>query len=89
MASVLDLFIVLFDIKDIRIVYEAVSPIDKIIMIDKKKLNSDLIIVSMIVSFEKNPEVNGIAINIILDNPRIEIIRGELNILILIIRISW
>lgn len=51
-------------------------------------MNLEEIIVSMIRSLEKNPEVKGMAINIILDNPRIESTRGELFIFISIIRIS-
>lgn len=52
-------------------------------------LNFEEIIVSMIESLEKNPDVNGIAINIIPDNPKIDSIKGELFIFISIIRMSW
>lgn len=76
-VSGLDLNENLFDIKDIRKVYEAVIPIDRIIKNVIIKLNFEEIIVSIIMSLEKNPEVNGIAINIIPDKPKIDKTKGS------------
>lgn len=83
-----DFIKILFDVKDIRIVYEAVIPRDVIIRIDIIRFGFELIIVSMILSLEKNPDVNGIAIRVILDNPMIDNVKGELFIFESIIRIS-
>lgn len=44
---------------------------------------------SIIISLEKNPDINGIPIKAIEDNPIIDKLVGEFNWLIPIIRISW
>lgn len=84
-----DLIIILLEKLDIRIEYLAVNPIDIIIKIDNKLLILDEIIFSMITSFEKNPDINGIPIRAILVIPRVEIIKGLYIKFDLIIRISW
>lgn len=66
----------LLDINVIRIVYDAVNPIEKIIKYTIIRFSLEEIIDSIIESFEKNPDVNGIAISIILDNPKIDSVNG-------------
>lgn len=89
LVSGFDLIIFLLDVINIRIVYDDVIPIDIIIISDSIEFVFDIIIVSIIVSFEKNPDVKGIPINIILDNPIIVGIMGDVLIFISIIRMSW
>lgn len=84
-----DLIRVLFDDKDIRIEYEAVIPIDKVIMSIIIKFILDEIINSIIVSLEKNPDINGIPIKAILFSPRIDWVSGYFKKFNPIIRISW
>lgn len=71
-----DLIIDLFEKSVIRIEYEAVIPMDKIIKIDIMKFRFEVNINSIITSFEKNPDMNGIPIKAILLIPKIEIVNG-------------
>ena len=84
-----DLMLDLFEIKDIRIEYAAVIPIEDSITIDNIRFKFDEIIFSIIMSFEKNPDMKGIPIRAILLIPKIDKERGWLMKLIPIIRISW
>lgn len=79
----------LLENKDIRIEYEAVIPIDIIIIMDK--IDSILleIIFSIIASFEKNPDIKGIPISAMFVIPIIDKVSGVWLKLILIIRMSW
>lgn len=79
----------LLDRKDIRIVYEAVIPMEEIIKRDIMKLDLVLINISIIMSLEKNPEVNGSPIRVILDSPSIEDVKGDIFVFVSIIRMSW
>lgn len=85
----LDLISCLLECKDIRIVYEAVIPIDRVIRMSIVMLILDEIILSIIESFEKNPDMKGIPIKAILFTPKIDKVRGRWDRLIPIIRISW
>lgn len=85
----LDLIFDLLENVDIRIEYEAVIPIDKVINININILKFDEIIFSKIISFEKNPDINGIPIRAILFTPKIDKIIGKFIKFIPIIRISW
>lgn len=86
----LDLIIYLFDNINIRIEYEAVIPTDIIIVIISKDSIFDEIIFSIIMSFEKKPDIKGNPINDIIVIPKIEDVKEVLFIkLILIIRPSW
>lgn len=71
-----DLINDLFEKRVIRMEYDAVIPIDIIIKMDKVKFKLEVNINSMMTSFEKNPDMNGIPIRAILLIPRIDIIRG-------------
>lgn len=73
----------------VRIEYVAVIPIEEIIKIDKICVNIDFIIISIIISFEKNPDINGIPIKAIIERPITEAIIGEFFIMLPICRISW
>lgn len=73
----------------IRREYEAVNPIDKIIIIVNIHSIFEEIIFSMIISLEKNPDVNGRPIKAILVMVKITEIIGIFMLFILIIRISW
>lgn len=79
----------MFDKYIIRIEYDAVIPIEEIII--KVRIHSILeeIIFSMIISFEKKPEVKGSPIRAALVRPKIVVVIGILIVFILIIRISW
>lgn len=79
----------LLDNIDIRNEYDAVIPIDKIISINIRELKLEKIIFSKIISFEKNPDMNGIPIKANLFTPKIDKIIGKLMKLSPIIRISW
>lgn len=72
----LDLILDLLDNKDIRIEYDAVIPIDKIIRSNNSVLIFDLNIFSIIISFEKNPDMKGIPIRAILLIPKIVRVKG-------------
>lgn len=66
----------LFENKVMRMEYDAVIPIDNIIKVDRVKFKLDIIINSIITSFEKNPDMNGIPISAILLIPRMDNIKG-------------
>lgn len=74
---------------DIRNEYVAVIPIEITISEVSKDSNFNEINLSIIASFEKNPDMNGIPIKANLVIPKIEGVSGELIILIPIVRISW
>lgn len=73
----------------IRSEYDAVIPIDEIIMMVSKHSIFDEIIFSIIMSFEKNPEVKGRPIRAALVRPKMIEDIGILKLFFLIIRISW
>lgn len=87
--SGLDFNVNFIDVNVIRIVYDAVNPMDVIIIKERMRLKFEEIIISMIISLEKNPDVNGRAIKVILESPMIVGVSGELFINIPIIRMSW
>lgn len=85
-----DLMFSLFDIIDIRIEYDAVIPIDIIIIVDKINSSLEDIIFSIIKSFEKNPDVNGNPIRAMLVVPKTVDVNVEFIIEFdPIIRLSW
>lgn len=67
-----DLILNLFEENDIRIEYDAVIPIDKVIKISIIIFKFEDIIFSKIISLEKNPDINGIPINDNLFTPNID-----------------
>lgn len=71
-----DLILDLLDDSDIRTEYDAVIPIDSVISISIVKFKFDDIIFSRMISFEKNPDMNGIPISAILFTPRIDNVIG-------------
>lgn len=79
----------LFDSIDMRIEYDIVIPIEEIIINVNRDSIFNLISFSIIVSFEKNPDINGIPIKDILVKPSVVEVNGILNEFIPIIRISW
>lgn len=81
--------VILLEISVIRIEYSAVNPTDVIISIDKIHSSFDDIIFSIIISFEKNPDMKGIPINDILVIPNTVCVSGIDEEFIPIIRISW
>lgn len=85
------LIIILFEIIDIRIEYDAVNPNDKIIINDKiYSILYDDNNFSKIISFEKNPDLNGNPIKAIEVIPKIVDVNVEFMVwFILIIRPSW
>lgn len=62
----------LFVYQVIRKEYEAVIPIDRIINVNIIVFKFDDIMFSIMISFEKKPDINGIPIKAILFNPKIE-----------------
>lgn len=56
--------------------YDAVIPIESIIIIDKIKFRLEVNINSIITSFEKKPDINGIPIRAILLIPKMDNIKG-------------
>lgn len=79
----------LYDSSDIRIEYDAVIPIEIIIIIVRVDFNFVEISLSIIASFEKKPDKKGIPINLSLVIPKIDIVKGLEFKFIPIIRISW
>lgn len=73
----------------VRIEYVAVTPIEEIIKIDKICINLDFIIISIIISFEKNPDINGSPIKASIAIPITEVMIGEFFIILPMCRISW
>lgn len=73
---------------DIRVEYMVVRAIDVIIIKDRIHSSLDEIIFSIIISFEKNLDKNGIPINAILVIPKVEDTKGMLVEDIPIIRVS-
>lgn len=57
--------------------------------IDMIEAKYEFNIVSMMASFEKNPDMKGMPIRARLDTPKIVCVVGVLYVFILIIRISW
>lgn len=84
-----DLIKDLLDVKDIRREYDAVIPMDRVINVSIIMLRLDDNIFSKIMSFEKNPDMNGTPINANLLTPKIDRIIGKLLKFNPIIRISW
>lgn len=76
--SGLDLIEFLLDINIIRKEYDAVIPIEDTIIIVNKHLSFDEIIISIIISLEKNPEENGNPIRAILVIIKVDITSGIL-----------
>lgn len=72
-----------------RIEYAAVIPRDIIIINDKKETIFELIIFSMIESFEKNPDMKGIPISVMFEIAIIVKRLGEEYFVKFIIRMSW
>lgn len=66
----------LFENRVIRMEYDAVIPMESTIIIDKIKFRLEVSINSIITSFEKKPDINGIPIRAILLIPRIDNIKG-------------
>lgn len=66
-----------------------VIPIDIIIINVRIENELDKIIISIIGSLEKNPDINGIPIKAVEAIPKEEEIIGELNIKVPIFRMSW
>lgn len=79
----------LFDRMAIRIEYTMVNPIEIIIRIVSIHSNFEEIIFSIIISFEKNPDMKGIPIRDMEVIPITEDMRGIIIEFIPIIRISW
>lgn len=69
--------------------YMAVIVIDEIINKDIICINVDLIIISKIISLEKNPDIKGSPIKAIKEIPIVEEMIGELFIIVPMWRISW
>lgn len=80
--------IILLDKNIIRNEYDAVIPIDEIIISVNIDSIFDEIIFSIIISFEKYPEVKGNPINAILVILSVDKVDGIFDLFILIIRIS-
>lgn len=87
--SGLDLIRFLFDIFSIRNEYEAVIPIDEIIINVSKHSNFEFTIFSIIMSFEKYPEVKGNPIRAALVMPNVVVVKDILLLFFPIIRMSW
>lgn len=85
----LDLFLNFLDEKDIRREYEVVIPIDNIIRINIGVFVDLEIVFSIIISFEKNPDMNGTPIRAILFTPKMVKVIGYDFILSPIMRMSW
>lgn len=73
----------------IRNEYEAVIPIEEIINSVNKHSSFDEINFSIIISFEKYPEVNGSPISVMFVILKVDKVNGMLGLFILIIRMSW
>lgn len=86
---VFDFVINLLELINIRIEYDTVNPIDKIIIKDINEFVFDEVNNSIILSLEKNPDVKGKPIRAMLAIPKIELFIGEFTIFNPIIRISW
>lgn len=84
-----DLIIILKVNIVVRREYVTVIPTDEIIKIDINWMKCDFIIISKIISLEKNPDINGSPIRAIIEIPRDEDTIGEFFIIDPIDRISW
>lgn len=85
----MDLIEFLFDENIIRIEYEAVIPIDEIIIKVSKHSSFEEIIVSIMTSFEKNPEVKGNPIKAAFVIIKVDDTKGIFKLFNCIMRMSW